>query len=94
MLLSTFFFNFKTGLKLVWRDFIGEVDLFAPSFGDKEAIIFCSVHFDLKKKNLKKKQNKTKQNKTNTKTHPPAPTQKKKKKKKSCGGQPNDYFCI
>ena len=54
LLLSTFL-HLKTGLKLVGREFIGEVVLFALSFGDKEAKILCSIDFDLKKKILKKK---------------------------------------
>ena len=37
------------------KRFFGKVDLFAPSLGDKEAIIQCSFDFDLKKKILKKK---------------------------------------
>ena len=41
----------------------GKVDLFAPSLGDKEAIIPCSFNFDLKKKSIKK-------------ICPPAPTPK------------------
>ena len=32
------------------KRFLGEVDLFAPSLGNKEAIISCSVDFDLGRK--------------------------------------------
>ena len=35
----------------------GKVDLFAPLFGDKEAIIPCSFDFDLKKKIIEKLKN-------------------------------------
>ena len=37
------------------KRYLGKIDLFAPSFGDKEAIITCNFNFDLNKKNLKKK---------------------------------------
>ena len=43
------FLHFQTGLKLVWRDFIGEVDLFTHLFVDKVVIILCSIDFDLTK---------------------------------------------
>ena len=57
--------------------FLGEVDLFAPTFiGDKEAIIPCSLDFDLEKKKKRKKICK------------PSLTCSKK----SCGGQPSNYF--
>ena len=52
LLLSTCL-HFKTGLKLVYEEiFSGKAELFAPSLGDKEAIILCSFDFDLKTKNL------------------------------------------
>ena len=55
------------------KRFVGKVDVFAPSLGDKDAIIPCSFDFDLKKKKILKQTNKQ----TNKTKHPPAPTSKK-----------------
>ena len=50
--------HFKTGLKLVWRDFFGKEDLFGPSLGAMDAIILCSLTFNWKQKSYHKKREK------------------------------------
>ena len=69
-------FTFQNWFKTCMKRFFGKVDLFAPSLGDKEAIIHHVTSTLIWKKNLKKKK------KNSARPH---------LLQKSCGGQPNNF---